>query len=57
MPPSLQIVSVSSFDRAFTTETPTPWSPPETLYELSSNFPPEWRVVRINSAADIPSFL
>ena len=31
IPPSLQIVRVNSFESAFTTDTPTPCSPPETL--------------------------
>ena len=38
--PPLCIVRFKSSDKAFTTETPTPCKPPDTLYELSSNFPP-----------------
>ena len=44
------------WDRAFTTETPTPWSPPETLYASFSNLPPAWSIVITTSAADFPSF-
>ncbi len=48
--PSRRISASSRSERAFTTETPTPWSPPETLYELLSNFPPECRSVRMISS-------
>src|SRR5664280_2088851 len=52
---SRSISSNSRLDRALTTETPTPWRPPETLYPPPSpNFPPAWRTVRTTSAADFP---
>src|SRR6185369_12002804 len=38
-------------DSAFTTDTPTPWSPPDTLYESLSNLPPAWSVVMTTSSA------
>ena len=38
--PSLLISNFNFSDKAFTTETPTPCSPPDTLYESWSNFPP-----------------
>jgi len=38
--PSRWIVRCSVSERALTTDTPTPWRPPETLYEESSNLPP-----------------
>ena len=47
------IVSVES---ALTTLTPTPWRPPEVLYALPSNLPPEWRVVMMTSSADLPGY-
>ena len=53
--PSRRIVSFNHSDRALTTETPTPCSPPETLYELSSNLPPACSTVMMTSAADLPS--
>ena len=43
-------------ESALTTETPTPCRPPETLYELSSNFPPECSTVMMTSAAETPFF-
>jgi hypothetical protein len=36
-------------DSAFTTLTPTPWRPPDTLYVFLSNFPPAWSVVMASS--------
>src|SRR5664280_128415 len=52
---SRSISSNSRLDRALTTETPTPWRPPETLYPPPSpNFAPAWRTVRTISAADFP---
>src|ERR1019366_2139863 len=42
-------------DSALTTETPTPCRPPDTLYETSSNLPPECSTVMITSAAERPS--
>ena len=53
--PSRRISAVSVSERAFTTETPTPCSPPDTLYVSRSNFPPACRIVRTTSAADFPS--
>ena len=50
--PSLNIVNSSFTERAFTTETPTPCNPPDTLYEFWSNFPPACSWVIITSAAD-----
>ena len=38
--PSRCTSAMSHSDSAFTTETPTPWSPPETLYPSPPNFPP-----------------
>ena len=40
--------------RKLTTLTPTPCRPPETLYELLSNFPPAWSSVMMTSAAERP---
>ena len=42
-------------DSALTTDTPTPCSPPETLYEFWSNLPPAWSWVMMTSAAETPS--
>ena len=42
---------------AFTTETPTPCKPPETLYESSSNLPPACNTVMMTSAAEVFSVL
>jgi hypothetical protein len=53
--PSRRISAVNASDRAFTTETPTPWRPPETLYVSRSNFPPACRTLRTTSAAGFPS--
>ena len=56
-PPSLWIVTSVHFDKALTTDAPTPWSPPETLYPLSPpNFPPACKTVYTVSAAEIPVF-
>ena len=44
-------------ERAFTTETPTPCKPPETLYESLSNLPPAPILVITTSSAETPSFL
>ncbi len=56
--PSRSISSRSRVERALTTETPTPWSPPETLYPPPSpNLPPACSVVRTTSAADFPLYL
>jgi len=53
--PSRRMVSDSVSDSALTTDTPTPCRPPETLYDESSNLPPECSTVRITSAAERPS--
>ena len=53
--PSRRTESLSHSDSALTTETPTPCRPPETLYELSSNFPPACSTVMMTSAAERPS--
>ena len=50
--PSLSIINSNFSESAFTTETPTPCNPPETLYESWSNLPPECNWVIITSAAD-----
>ncbi len=39
---------------AFTTLTPTPCRPPETLYPPPPNFPPAWSTVMITSRALLP---
>src|ERR1700677_4743663 len=49
--PSRQISSSSQSESALTTETPTPCSPPETLYVSLSNFPPACSTVITTSAA------
>mmetsp|Transcript_21966 Transcript_21966/g.54303 ORF Transcript_21966/g.54303 Transcript_21966/m.54303 type:complete len:268 (-) Transcript_21966:13-816(-) len=51
--PSPHTSAVSEVESALTTETPTPWSPPETLYPPCSapNFPPAWSTVRTVSSA------
>src|ERR1700677_2052417 len=49
--PSRQISSSSQSESAFTTETPTPCNPPDTLYVSLSNFPPAWSTVITTSAA------
>src|SRR5579864_4658657 len=50
--PSRQISSSSSSLSAFTQETPTPCSPPETLYDDESNLPPACNLVITTCAAD-----
>ena len=48
----LRLTRTSSHsDKALTTEAPTPWSPPDTLYDLPSNLPPAWSNVKIVSTA------
>ena len=54
--PSRCISARKSLESAFTHDTPTPWSPPETLYESLLNLPPAWRTVITTSKADFPSF-
>src|SRR5699024_3325420 len=41
-------------DRAFTTETPTPCNPPDTLYAALLNFPPACNTVSTVSTVDLP---
>ena len=53
--PSRRMVNLNQSDKAFTTDTPTPCKPPETLYELASNFPPACSMVIMTSAAERPS--
>ena len=53
--PSRQMRMSRVSESAFTTETPTPCKPPETLYEFWSNLPPACRWVMITSAAETPS--
>src|SRR3954470_103432 len=50
--PSRQIVRRSHSESAFTTDTPTPCRPPDTLYELESNLPPACSSVMTISAAE-----
>ena len=51
--PSLFIFKTNFLDNALTTETPTPWSPPDTLYVSLSNLPPAWSTVKTTVAAEI----
>ncbi len=53
--PSRATSTTSRRESAFTTETPTPCSPPATAYDFVSNFPPECRVVRTTSTAGFRS--
>ena len=50
--PSLWTSTLTTVERAFTTEIPTPCSPPLTVYAPDSNFPPAWRVVSTVVSAD-----
>mmetsp|Transcript_3582 Transcript_3582/g.22487 ORF Transcript_3582/g.22487 Transcript_3582/m.22487 type:complete len:278 (+) Transcript_3582:1419-2252(+) len=52
--PSLQTTTSNASESAFTTDRPTPCSPPDTLYPLSSppNFPPACSTVSTVSSAD-----
>ena len=43
-------------ESALTTDAPTPWRPPETLYPPPPNLPPAWRIVNTTSTAGIPAF-
>src|SRR5437773_8931491 len=52
--PSRRISTSSHSLSALTTEMPTPWRPPDTLYAECSNLPPECSTVRTTSAADLP---
>ncbi len=38
-------LTVSHSESALTTDAPTPWRPPDTLYPPPPNFPPAWRTV------------
>jgi len=49
----LLISTKNCFERALTTEAPTPWRPPDTLYPPPPNFPPAWRTVWITSTAGL----
>src|SRR6478672_11654353 len=51
--PCRQMRHLSQLESALTTETPTPCSPPETLYEFWSNLPPAWSSVITISAAEL----
>src|SRR5204863_9617106 len=51
--PSRQISSANSSLNALTHDTPTPCSPPETLYVEESNFPPACSLVITTCAAGI----
>ena len=44
--PSLWTSTFTNVERAFTTEIPTPWRPPLTVYAPDSNFPPACKVVK-----------
>ena len=46
---SLLILTWRASDKAFTTETPTPWSPPEKLYSSPENLAPACNLHKINS--------
>src|SRR4030042_727460 len=46
----------SHSESPFTQDTPTPCSPPDTLYALLSNFPPECNVVSTSSKPDFLYF-
>src|SRR3989344_885326 len=50
--PSRQTSARIQEESAFTTDTPTPCSPPETLYPVPPNFPPAWSMVITVSSAD-----
>ena len=52
--PPLLTITVNCVDNAFTTEDPTPCSPPLVLYALLSNFPPAWSVVNTTRSALTP---
>src|SRR5699024_3221852 len=52
--PSLKISSSNHSDNAFTTDAPTPWSPPDVLYPPEPNLPPACSTVKITSGVDLP---
>src|SRR3989338_7958593 len=54
--PSRQTSARNQIESAFTTETPTPCKPPETLYESPPNFPPACKVHSAVSSADFLVF-
>ena len=47
--PSLFISAFKLVDKAFTTETPTPWRPPEKVYSLLENLAPACSLEKISS--------
>ena len=49
------MVTSSQSERAFTTEAPTPWRPPDTLYPPPPNFPPACSTVNTTSTAGFPA--
>src|SRR3989344_4808778 len=51
-PPSRCTSARTCEERAFTTETPTPCKPPETLYPSPPNFPPAWSIVMTVSSVE-----
>jgi hypothetical protein len=54
--PSRKMSAVIFSESAFTTETPTPCSPPEMLYPPPPNLPPAFNVVSATSTAGRRSF-
>ena len=54
MKPSLLTVTSQYSDNALTTEAPTPWRPPDTLYPPPPNFPPACKTVIITSTVALP---
>ena len=52
--PSLYTVTVTHFDKAFTTDAPTPCNPPDTLYPPPPNLPPACKTVYTVSTVEIP---
>ena len=54
LPPSRHILTFIHLESALTTDAPTPWRPPDTLYPPSWNLPPAWSTVYITSGVDLP---
>ena len=54
--PFLYTFTSNHFDSALTTDAPTPWSPPDTLYPPPPNFPPAWSTVYTVSTVDFLVF-
>ena len=54
MCPSLFTVTIHLDDNAFTTDAPTPWRPPDTLYPPPPNLPPACNTVIITSTVGFP---